>query len=264
MVRARNSDALRLSYGRMRCALLLTALLLVAPSAAAAKATPAPAPKLGATLETCTTSPLPVQRIASFVGSMPARAKATRMRMRFDLERKRDGARRWRRLKAAGFGVWERSDPKVAGFVFTKRVTGLPVPASYRARVSFAWLAADGSTVKRAVARTAACRQPDLRPNLVPGALTATLDLQQPDLAVYTLAVRNTGRSAADPFSVAVGSGSTEVGALGPGEERAVAVVAPPCLPLLAIVVRVDADRRVEESEERGNGARRACPLPVG
>ena len=257
----------------MRRALLLTALLLVAPSAAPAKAPPAPAPapapalaapKLGATLETCTASPLPVQRIASFVGSMPARAHATRMRMRFDLERRRSGERRWRRLKAVGFGVWERSDPKVAGFVFTKRLTGLPVPATYRARVSFAWLAADGRVVKRAIARTPACRQPDLRPNLVPGALAATLDLQQPGLAVYTLAVRNAGRTASGRFSVTVGSGSAEVGELGPGEQRAVAVVAPACLPLLAIVVRVDADRRIEESEERGNGARRPCPLPVG
>jgi hypothetical protein len=248
--------------------LIIAAVVLAssapAPAAHAAPLAAAAPPKLGATLETCTTSPLPVQRIASFVGSMPARANATRMRMRFDLERKRDGARRWRRLKAAGFGVWERADPKVAGFVFTKRVTGLPVPASYRARVSFVWLAADGSTVKRAIARTPACRQPDLRPNLVPGALTASLDVEQPGLAVYTLAVRNTGRSAADAFSVTVGSGSAEVGALGPGEERAVAVVAPACLPLLAIVVRVDADRRVDESQESGNGARRTCPLPVG
>jgi hypothetical protein len=53
-------------------------------------------------------------------------------------------------------------------------------------------------------------------PNLVPGALTAALDVERPGLAVYIL------------------------------------------------VVRVDADRRVEESEERGNGARRQCPLPVG
>ena len=42
------------------------------------------------------------------------------------------------------------------------------------------------------------------------------------------------------------------------------AVVAPACLSPLAIVVRVDADRRVDESQERGNGARRPCPLALG
>ena len=249
----------------MRRILVVSALLLAAgatPAAAGAASTKPP--RLAAALESCVTSPLPVGRIASFVGSMPPRAGGARMQMRFELERRRDGQRRWRRLKAAGFGVWERANPNVAGFVFTKRVTGLPVPASYRALVRFRWLAADGTTVKRAHARTRACRQPDLRPNLVAGALSAVTDLRQPGMAVYTLVVRNTGRSAAAPFSVSVGPGSAEVGELAAGQQRAVDVVAPACLPPLAIVVRVDADRRVDESQERGNGARRPCPLAVG
>jgi hypothetical protein len=248
----------------MRFGLILVVLTLSGTCATAAQAARMTPPRLDAALETCATSPLPIQRIASFVGSMPARAHAIRMRMRFDLERKRPGERRWRRLRAAGFGVWERSDPGVAGFVFTKRVTGLPVPASYRAIVRFAWVAADGTTVRSARARTPLCRQPDLRPNLVPGALTGALALQQPGLAAYTLVVRNTGRSVASPFSVRVGSGSAEVAQLEAGEERAVTVVALACLPVVAIVVRVDADRRVDESEERGNGARRRCPLGLG
>jgi len=248
----------------MRRILIVTALLLAGASPSAAGAASTKPPKLAATLESCITSPLPVGRIASFVGSMPARADGARMQMRFELERRRHGERRWRRLKAKGFGVWERADRNVAGFVFTKRVTGLPVPATYRALVRFRWLSAGGRTVKRAQARTPACRQPDLRPNLVPGALSAVLDLQRPGMAVYTLVVRNTGRSAAAPFSVRVWSGTAEVGELAAGQERAVQVVAPACLPPLAIVVRVDADRRVDESQERGNGARRTCPLPVG
>lgn len=239
---------------------LLFAGALAGPARAAAPATP---PKLAATLERCTTSPLPVERLASFVGSMPARGRAARMQMRFELERKRDGDRRWRRLKAKGFGVWERANRNVAGFVFTKRVTALPVPAAYRALVHFRWLSPNGATVRRARKRTRACRQADLRPDLVPGALTAALD-PQPGFAIYTLVVRNTGRSGASPFSVSVGSGSAEVGRLGPGEERAVPVVALGCVAFASIVVRVDADRRVEESQERGNGARRQCPLGVG
>ncbi len=245
---------------------LILILVLLAGSHAGTTGAQAAAkpPKLGATLETCTTSPLPVQRIASFVGSMPARPHAIRMRMRFDLERRQPGELRWHRLRAKGYGVWERSARGVAGFVFTKRVTGLPVPASYRALVRFAWIAAGGTTVKTARARTPTCRQPDLRPNLVAGALTAVLDPQQPGLAVYTLVVRNAGRSPANPFSVRVGAGSAEVGGLEPGEQRAVEVAGIACLPLVAIVVRVDADRRVDESEEQGNRARRQCPLALG
>ena len=245
-------------------ALIIVALVLAGTLAGPAQAAAAAKrPTLGATLETCTTSALPVQRIASFVGSMPARANAPRMQMRFELERKRAGQRFWRRLKAKGFGVWERANRNVAGFVFTKRVTALPVPASYRALVHFRWRSPSGATVKRARKRTRACRQPDLRPNLVPGALTAVLDAQ-PGFAIYTLVVRNAGRSAASPFSVRVGPGSAEVGRLGPGEQRAVPVVALGCVAFASIVVRVDADRRVEESQERGNGARRQCPPGLG
>jgi hypothetical protein len=245
----------------MRRALILTALVLLGAGAPAGAATPAP--PLGATLETCTTSPLPVQRIASFVGSMPARATATRMHMRFDLERRRAGERHWHRIQASGFGVWEHAHANVAGFVFTKRITGLPVPAAYRALVRFQWLGADGTTRERASAHTAACRQPDLRPNLVPGALTAVADAQ-PGLAVYTLVVRNTGRSQAGPFSARVGTASVEVAALDAGEDRAVPILALACVAPAPIVVRVDADRRIDESEERGNGARRQCPLGLG
>jgi hypothetical protein len=246
-----------------RVLILAAALVAIvaAPAQAAGQNKP---PKLAAKLESCVTSPLPVERIASFVGSMPARAGGARMQMRFELERKRHGQRRWRRLKAAGFGVWERADPNVAGFIFTKRVTGLPVPATYRALVRFRWLAADGTTLRRTHAHTRACRQPDLRPNLVPGALSGALDAQQPGMAFYALVVRNTGRSTAAPFSVSVGTGTAEVGELAAGEERTVSVVAPACLPLVPIVVRVDADRRVEESQERGNGARRPCPIALG
>ena len=249
----------------MRRALIIAPALLTCALAVSAHASaPVKPPKLGATLETCATSPLPVQRIAAFVGSMPARRNAPRMLMRFELERRRDGERRWRRLKAAGFGVWERAKPNVAGLVFTKRVNGLPVPATYRALVRFRWLAANGATVKRTHARTRACRQPDLRPNLVPGRLTGVLDAQQAGLAVYALVVRNTGRSGAGPFSVRVGDAGAEVEGLGAGEERTVTVSGLACVPVLPVVVRVDADRRVEESEERGNGARRQCPLALG
>ncbi len=243
---------------------LLPAILAVlgaaAPGAFAASTTP---PPLKATLESCLTSGLPVERVATFVGSMPARAGASRMRVRFDLERRRPGERVWRRIKAPGFGTWQRSKRGVAGFVFRKRVNGLWVPASYRARVRFQWLAGDGSIVRRAHRRTPACVQPDLRPNLVPGPLTAVLD-DQPGIAIYTLLVRNTGRSAAGAFAASVGASGAEVGPLGPGEQRSVIVIAAACAAGETIVARVDADGRVEESAERGNSTRRRCPLPLG
>jgi hypothetical protein len=246
----------------MRRSLLLLTLIALAASTPGAQAA-TQAPPLAATLESCLTSPLPIERVGTFVGSMPAAAGAQRMRVRFDLERRRPAERRWRHIRAPGFGTWETSDPNVAGFVFRKRVNGLPVPASYRARVRFRWIAADGSTVRRAAARTPACVQPDLRPNLVPGALTAILDAQ-PGLGIYTLIVHNIGRSAASASSVRIGSGVAEVAPLAAGEQRGVTVIALACRPGQAIIARVNADRRVDESSQRANVTRRPCPLPLG
>ena len=124
---------------------VLVALVAATGSAAAQE----PALALKAAVEACATSPLPAQRVVSFVGSMPAMRGALVMQMRFDLERRMRGEPRWRRLRGVpGFGVWERSDPNVAGFVFRKRVTGLPTPASYRALVRFRWDDAGGSVVR--------------------------------------------------------------------------------------------------------------------
>jgi hypothetical protein len=246
---------------RLLSILTLVLVALTAATGAAAAQDPPLPPPLSAAVEACTASALPAQRAVSLVGSMPAIAGAAVMQMRFDLERRMSGELRWRRLRGVpGFGVWERADPGRAGFVFHKRVDSLQVPAGYRADVSFRWQDAAGRVVRRASRRTATCDQPDMRPNLVPGALTGVLTVR-PGLALYTLVVRNVGRSPAGPFSVRVGSGTAEVGGLAPQQERTVLVVAPICLAGTTTPAVVDADGRVDESFERGNEAGRRCPL---
>lgn len=235
----------------------VVACLLTGAGAAVAQA---PAPPLRATLETCETSPLPAGRVASFVGSMPAISGATRMQMRFELLRRRPGEKLWRRARGVeGFGVWESSLPDRAGFVFHKRVDGLRVPAHYRASVHFRWNRANGTVVRTERRRTPVCRQPDLRPDLVPGSLRAVLDAR-PALAVYTLVVRNDGRSPAQASSVRIAQGVSEVPALAAGAQAEVVVVAAACAPGASVAAVVDADRRVNEADE-DNGLQRRCPL---
>lgn len=215
---------------------------------------------LSVDLETCATSALPAERVASFVGAMPAMSGATRMQMRFDLQRRRPDERMWHRVYGVqGFGVWETALPARSGFVFHKRVDGLQVPASYRSIVRFRWLRSDGTIVRSVRRRTPACVQPDLRPDIVQGRLRAVLDAR-PALAVYTLAVRNAGRSTAGAFTVRIADASTEVPRLAAGAQVEVTLVARMCLPGPGVRVVVDADRRVDESDER-NAIRRRCPL---
>lgn len=244
------------------CALLVALLSAAVPARAQAPAGDADPPSLAAQVESCTTSVLPAGRAVSFVGSMPALAGAERMQMRFDLERvqpRDDGT--WQRLRGVeGFGTWETAAPGRAGFVFHKRVDGLVVPAGYRASVRFRWTDAGGRIVRRARRRTAVCEQPDLRPNLVPGPLTGIFD-GRPGLAIYTLVVRNTGRTDAGRFSVRVGAATTEVAGLDAQSQRTVLVLSPVCLAGTPTTVAVDPFRQVDESRERGNVAQRRCPL---
>jgi hypothetical protein len=242
--------------------LVLLAALLAAPGPAAGE-TPAPTepPPLAAAVEMCSTSALPSGRVVSFTGSMPTLTGTERMQMRFDLERLRPRDGQWRRLDGVtGFGGWESADPGRAGFVFHKRVDGLQIAASYRAVVRFRWQSAGGTIVRRARRRTAACDQPDVRSNLVPGRLTAVFDTR-PGLAIYSLVVLNTGRTASGPFSVHLGGAAADVSGLRPQEQRTVVVISPVCLAGTTILAEVDADQSVDESRERDNQAPRMCPL---
>jgi len=244
--------------------LALLVLATPAPPAVAAQAPPAmDRPALSAALDSCTPSVLPAERVAVFIGSMPALDTSERMSMRFDLERLRPGERLWRRVVGAPtFGLWERSLPNRAGFVFRKRVDGLQVPAGYRVLVRFRWESADGEIVQRTHRRTAVCQQPDLRPDLVPETVTAILDAA--GLVLYSVQVRNAGRSTAGPFTVRVGSASTEIAQLVEGRRTTVLVLAPACAAGSRLLVRVDADGRVEEADERGNLLRGFCPVLGG
>jgi hypothetical protein len=239
---------------------LVAACLLTGVASAWAETAATQAPPLSASLETCQTSALPAQRVASFVGSMPATSGAERMQMRFDLQRRQADEKLWHRLLGVqGFGVWETALPGRAGFVFHKRVDGLQVPASYRAIVHFRWSRADGTIVRRARKRTAACNQPDLRPDLTGSALRAVLDAR-PALAIYTIMVRNDGQSAAGPFAVRVAGAVREVAGLAAGQQLALSIVAPACVPGAPVSAVVDADHRIDEADEH-NVLRRACPL---
>ncbi len=237
---------------------VVVAWLLAGPGVGMAQS--AEAPPLSAGLETCTTSALPTKRVAAFVGSMPAMSGSMRMQMRFDLQRRWADEKLWHKVPGLqGFGIWETAQPGRAGFVYHKSVDGLQVPASYRAIVRFRWYRPDGTVARHVRKRTAACVQPDLRADLVAGGVRAVLDVR-PAFAIYTVLVRNDGRSAAGPFAVRVAGALTEVAGLAAGEQVDVAVLAPACLRGSIVRAVVDADRRIDEADER-NALKRGCPL---
>jgi hypothetical protein len=243
---------------------LLTAAALVTLLALPASAGAGDAPRLRAVVSSCQTGADPASRAAAFTASMPAASDTVRMAIRFELQQRTVDGGVWERLSAPSFNRWERSRSGVAGFVWTKDVHGLTAPGEFRAVVRFRWWSRSGRT--RTIRKvTRSCRQPDLRPDLRAGRITAWPS-PTPGLATYRVPMRNTGRSAAGPFSVALRLGGAEVArttveGLSPGESRMVELLAPACTAALAPEVRIDPENAVQEADEDDGIVRPGCLL---
>lgn len=228
---------------------IVPALLgLAAPTGAHASLALAP-PSLAVKLVSCEVGALEAQRAAEFSGAMPALAGASVLAMRFDLEQRRSGS--WKRVLAPAFGRYERSGAGAAGFVYVKRVQRLAPGASYRVTVRFKWVGKDGAVRKRAVRHSAACRQPDLRPDLAVTAVRA-----EPGPAGrtrYVVQLRNRGLGAVvGTLRVGLAVDGTALpdaalAGLGAGEEGTVTFDGPACPPGGALTASADPGNGIEE-----------------
>ena len=246
-----------------RLAPIIALIAVAAPTVAHAQA-----PPLRAKLAACQSGPQPADRTATFSGSMPKIKGTKRMWMRFDLQQLVPPATVYTTLKAPGLGVWQKSASTTpsSGFVFTQRVQALSAPGSYRAVVRFRWYDPDGMLLHTAKRTSPACRQPDQRPDLRAGDLSAWPG-PQPDQATYTLAVRNDGRSDAGPFDVGLSVGGIDqpaqrmLSGLDAGTEDTVTFVAPRCAPGTTLRFTLDSRGEVAEASEADDVVLRACPF---
>jgi CARDB len=239
-------------------AALLAAAALLAPAAASA------APVGGARLVACQSALDPDARLAVFEGRMRIARGAARMQMRFTLQTRTAGERRWHALRAPGFGRWLTSDTGVGRYVYTKRLLSLLAPASYRTIVRFRWLAGDGRRLGGDRDTSPACRQRDLRADLRPRGVEARAG-GDAVRARYVVPVANRGHTAAGPFDVVVsvaGTTLTPVRApgLAAGESAFVEVEGPPCSQGQMLTVDVDPTGAVDERSEADNRLSVACP----
>ena len=111
-------------------------------------------------LATCHRDSVQDERYAVFGAEMASLRRGDRMAMRFDLQRRAPGERRFESLDVPGLGVWHRARRGRSPYSFDQRVERLAAPASYRARVTFRWTG-PGNAEKVVVRRvTEACKQP--------------------------------------------------------------------------------------------------------
>jgi hypothetical protein len=241
--------------------------LILAPAAPAAEPVPTP---LGVKVKTCATGADLPSRYAVFTGSMPRIAAATTLAMRFDLYAELPGQPERRVKGLATFGVWERSEPGVPGFVYDKRVDALAVPATYRVRVSFRWYDRTGVVLRKATRTSGACKQPDKRPDLQVAAIGFEPVPGVPALLRYAVTVRNAGRGpVVAPSSVALQVDAAVqpprmLPPLAAGAAATVVFTAPACAPGSTVRALADAARGVVEVVEDDDAAVRACPVAAG
>jgi hypothetical protein len=112
----------------------------------------------------------PSKRVVTVTAVMGTVAGTAHLQMRFQLQQ--------RTGRAVGFvhggdlGQWISPSSPTLGqhpsdrWIVNHPVTGVPVPATYRFRVYFRWIAAGGQMIAQEQRMTATCRQPDMRPDL--------------------------------------------------------------------------------------------------
>jgi hypothetical protein len=239
----------------MRRALLTLVVFLAFPGAAQAASV---------RVTDCVPALDPEERTATFEARMRSVRDSERMQVRFALQAREDELHPWRRVVAEGFDTWLTSMPDVRRYSYAKTVVNLSAPAAYRTVVRFRWLDLDGAVVKSAREVSASCRQPDMRPNLVPRRVDV-LPGPDADTRSYAVTVRNDGRSDADPFTATLQArdlGTLAVFGLAPGAQRVVTFVAPPCTAGAPLTVTLDPDEAVDERDEDDNVLIAPCPPP--
>ncbi|MDW5596646.1 CARDB domain-containing protein [Conexibacter stalactiti] len=268
--------------GTLSAAALL-ALLAISPAAlatgtahaAAAKprALAPPSVKLPyeARMVSCTRSPKTDLRTAVVGASMRPIADGTRLALKVDLYQRPLAGGRWTlRADVPGLGAWSQpSDPSIGTrsndvYKYRQAVGRLVVPYSYRFRVAFRWSDASGRVVREETATTGLCREPDLRPDLVITSATVEPGVTE-RTAIYTVAVRNIGRSAAVNIGISSAtSGIRAIRRLGPLESTEMVFVGPPCTAELPPqTFTVDPSNLIDEARETNNSLVASCPATL-
>jgi hypothetical protein len=239
----------------MRRALMTTLLVLAFPAASQAASVK---------VVECVPAVDAVARTATFEARVRAARDSARMQVRFTLQARDAGMRTWRQVDAAGFDTWITSLEGVRRYTYAKTVINLSAPAAYRTVVRFRWLDAEGEVVKSARDTSETCRQPDMRPDVLPRRLDV-LPGPDADTRRYAVLVRNRGRTDAPPFAATLAIGDAPpiplaVLGLGAGAQRVVTFTAPACAAGTQLTVALDPDEAVDERDEEDNVLVTPCP----
>lgn len=253
---------------------IVLGVLLALPAlggVAAAASGPPPRARLGDFA--CRPALDPPGRMMSVTSVMRPVPGTVRMAVNFRLlERTPTSGLGYQTVTGPGLGVWITKDfGQQPGDVWRviHPVSDLAAPAAYRFVVAFRWTGAAGRVLANATRISHACRQPDLRPDLVIDgiAVRPTPGPGTPE-DTYAVRVRNAGLTAAGPFLVALSDSGTIVDGSVPRlpahASRLVRLVGPVCSAADPPTVTVDPNEQIDVSSRARAVATVVCPAAAG
>ena len=258
-------------------ALALCAIALGSGTAAAGTTTPPPATaQLKAFV--CQKAVDPPARAVSVQAVMRPVTGTSKMQMKFELMRQTKAHPRFAVVHGRGLGSWLTPENPTLGqragdvWIVNHPVVDLAAPATYKFRVTFRWIGAQGQTLSTAVQSSSICYQPELRADLYVKSLTANPITPGAPAGqwAYVAVIANRGQTAAAPvevdFADAGGAPLTAtVASVGPKSMARQRFVAPACAPGATLTVTVDPKRTDDEYNYANDVLTMACPsAPTG
>jgi hypothetical protein len=251
------------------------AILCTAGTASAASSTP-PLDQLRSFV--CQKALDPPARAISVQAVMRPVMGTSRMQIRFDLMRKTAQGTSFTMVRGRQLDSWiSPQDPTLGQrpddvWILNHPVVDLAAPATYRFRVRFRWIGAQGQRLATAVQTTAGCYQPEMRADL----LVRTLNVGASGAGssgssgssgpeTYAAVIANRGETGAGPFQVVLaGAGSTPqtvtVAWLAPHSTVREQFVAPACTAGTNLTATVDPAHTIDEYDFANNTLTTGCP----
>jgi hypothetical protein len=245
--------------------------LILGSTAAAADSTSPPRDQLRTFV--CQKALDPPARAVSVQAVMRPVTGTSKMQMRFELLRQTKTHPRFTSVHGRGLGSWISPSDSTLGqraadvWIVNHPVVDLSGPATYKYRVMFKWLGAQGQTLSAATQVSPPCYQPELRADLLVKSLSMTAITTGPNVgkSAYTAVIGNRGLTGAGPIEVDFTNGTAApqpatlawVGSISTARQR---FVAAPCTPGSTLTVNVDPTQSIDEYDYANNALTMTCP----
>jgi hypothetical protein len=199
-----------------------------------------------------------------------------KMRVRFQLLRKRKGAAGWGYVSGGDLGRWISPGNATLGqrsgdvWIVHKQVVNLAAPAAYRFRVSFKWFGAHGRVLGTTTRVSAVCSQPELRPDLLVQSISVQSVMGHPHENRYVAAIRNAGTTDAGPFEIlftpggALPTRTVSLPGLAAHSQVRRSFLGPVCSNAAATTVTVDPQEMIDDFDRSNNSKTAVCPGTTG